>query len=194
MPETAMPWPTTARWAAKTKRRSEMPSIRATMQTGTEHSHSRAIAIAAGIGLLALALSSRMVAAAGRDSRNAENTFTKYISAYPAMAGVVGGDVGPGTYAGEALSLDVTATGLVIDAVYDFEGSTHSFTALVHVVQTGFTDGSTAVITGRVTSGWLKGNEVSGAYTQITCEQTPGVFGTCFRGSLDVLRGTKPRD
>jgi hypothetical protein len=169
-----------------------MPSISRTPPARITGSRSRALVLATAACLLALALSPAVVSAAGgRDSRNAENTFTKYISTYPVMAGVVGGDVGVGTYAGEILSLDVTNTGLVIDAVYDFEGSTHSFTAIVHVVQTGFTDGSTATITGRVTSGWLKGNQVSGQYTQITCEQTPGVFGTCFQGTLDVLRGSK---
>jgi hypothetical protein len=55
-------------------------------------------------------------------------------------------------------------------------------------------NGSTAVITGRVTEGLLRGNLVAGEYTQVTCEQAQGVFGTCFQGALDVLRGTKPED
>src|SRR5450759_1155296 len=169
-----MPWKTAARSAAKTNWRSEMPSISRTATARITGSRSRALVLATAACLLALALSPAVVSAAGgRDSRNAENTFTKYISTYPVMAGVVGGDVGVGTYAGAILSLDVTNTGLVTDDVYDF-------------------DGSTAVITGRVTGGWLKGNQVSGQYTQVTCEQTPGVFGTCFQGTLDVLRGTKP--
>ena len=125
----------------------------------------------------------------GRDHRNAENTFTKWISTYPAMAGFVGGDVGNGAYAGEILNLQVTGTGLVIDATYHFMGSRHSFTALVHVVQTGFVDGSKAVITGQVTQGWLRGDPVRGEYTQVACGQAPS--GSCFQGTLDILRGDR---
>ena len=33
-------------------------------------------------------------------------TFTKYITNYPIMSGVVGGDVGTGTYAGEVLKFE----------------------------------------------------------------------------------------
>lgn len=150
----------------------------------------RAGALLAGAMLLALSLGPGTVLAdGGRDHRTAENTFTKWISSYPAMAGVVGGDVGHGTYAGEILSLTVTGTGLEIDAAYHFGGSRHGFTALVHVVQTGFTDGSTAVITGEVTDGWLRGNAVDGGYTQVSCAQ-----GTCYEGTLDILRGSRSDD
>jgi hypothetical protein len=48
----------------------------------------------------------------------------------------------------------------VLEALYHFTGSRHSFTALVHVVQSGSANGSTAVITGVVTDGWLEGNLV----------------------------------
>ena len=99
----------------------------------------------------------------GRAHRDAENTFTKYISSFPDMAGVVGGAVGDGAYAGEITTLTVTATALVIDADYHFYGSIHTFSARVHIVQTGFADGSTAVITGRVTEGWLRDN-LAGQY------------------------------
>ena len=36
--------------------------------------------------------------AAGITMAMPSNTFTKYVAAYPIMAGVVGGDVGAGTY------------------------------------------------------------------------------------------------
>jgi hypothetical protein len=160
----------------------------------------RVLALTAAVLLLTLAVGAGAVSAdGGRDHRNAENTFTKWVTAVPGvppvirnMAGIVGGDVGNGTFVGEVLSVTVTGTTKVLDATYHFNGSTHAFSASVHVVQTGLVDGSTAVITGRVTSGWLEGNAVAGAYTQITCEQTPGVFGTCFQGTLDILRGSKP--
>jgi hypothetical protein len=148
----------------------------------------RALALIVAGALVTLALSAGVASAnGGRDSRNAENTFTKYISAYPAMAGVVGGDVGKGTYAGEILKY-TPGTTTVIEALYHFNGSKHSFTALVHVEQTGLK----AVISGVVTEGWLKGNPVKGKYTQITCSQAPD--NTCFQGTLDILRGSESGD
>jgi hypothetical protein len=154
---------------------------------------------------LTLALGAGMASADdGRDHRNAETTFTKWVTAVPgvppvlrSMAGVVGGDVGDGTFTGEVMAATVTPGTppiKVLDAVYHFSGSIHSFTASVHVVQTGLVDGSTAVIAGRVTEGWLKGNLVVGEYTQITCEQAPDAFGMCFQGKLDILRGSKSGD
>ncbi len=157
----------------------------------------RAIALAAGTMLLMMSLGAgSALAAVGPEHRNAENTFTKWISAYPAMTGFVGGDVGSGSYAGEILSLDVTGTGLVIDAAYHFSGSRHSFTALVHVVQTGFADGSGAVITGAVTEGWLRGNPVQGSTR--TCALCAGSSVTVRRRSrrseVSVTGITRPRD
>ncbi len=161
----------------------------------------RALAVTAAVVLLALSLGVAAASASdGRDHRNAENTFTKWVtgSGEPAvrfnMAGVVGGDVGAGAFAGEVLSRVPVGTTVTIDARYHFNGSTHSFSASVHVVQQGIVDGSTAVITGWVTDGWLKGNQVAGEYTQVTCEQAPNVFGRCFQGTLDILRGSKPKD
>jgi len=150
----------------------------------------RPLALVAVGMILALTVGAGTALADGQQHHSiAENTFTKWITEYPAMAGIVGGDVGEGTFAGEILQLTVTDTGLVIDAAYHFSGSRHSFTALVHVVQTGFVDGSAAAITGHVTTGWLRGNRVDGAYTQIPCAQ-----GTCFQGTLDVLRGSRSDD
>jgi len=127
---------------------------------------------------------------AATDHERAENTFTKWITTPPAMAGVVGGDVGAGSYAGEILKYTPAAT-TVIEALYHFNGSKHSFTALVHVEQTGLK----AVIIGVVTEGWLKGNMVQGEYTQITCVQAPSsTSGTCFQGTLDIMRGSKSKD
>jgi hypothetical protein len=152
----------------------------------------RALAVSAAVVLLTLSLGAGVVAADGRDHRNAENTFTKWVTGLGVppvvanMAGVVGGDVGDGAFSGEVMTKTTTSTGAVIDAFYHFNGSRHSFTASVHVVQTGLT----AVITGRVTEGWLKGNLVEAGYTQITCDHD-GINTTCFRGWLDILRGSK---
>jgi hypothetical protein len=108
-----------------------------------------------------------------------QSTFTKWITTAPAMAGVVGGAVGDGSYAGEILKYTEGPT-TVIEALYHFNGSKHSFAALVHVEQTGLN----AVISGVVTEGWLKGNQVKGAYTQITSKKSPN--GTAFQGTLDI--------
>ena len=143
----------------------------------------RRLSLIVGVTLLALALSTGVASADGRGHhRDAENTFTKWITTFPAMAGVVGGDVGAGTYAGEVLKY-TPGTTTVIEALYHFNGSKRSFTALVHVEQTGLK----AKITGVVTDGWLKGHQVKGKYTQISCTAAPG--GTCFRGTLKILRG-----
>lgn len=161
----------------------------------------RALVVIGVLALLTLALGAGVASAdGGRDHRNAETTFTKWITGpgpaplVASMAGVVGGDVGAGTFTGEVLTLvdnplpDGTR---VIDAVYHFNGSEHSFTALMHVVATGHATGDTAVLIGRVTEGWLKGNRVTAEYTQVICTHG-AVTGTCFQGTLDILRGTKP--
>ena len=108
------------------------------------------------------------------------NTFTKWITTSPAMAGFVGGDDGNGSYTGEILKYTPGDT-TVIEALYHFNGANHSFSALVHVEQTGLN----AVISGVVTDGWEKGYEVQGEYTQITSSRSPN--GTAFQGTLDIM-------
>jgi hypothetical protein len=109
-----------------------------------------------------------------------ESTFTKWVTTAPTMAGDVGGAAGSGVYAGEILKYTEGPT-TVIEALYHFNGSKHVFSALVHVEQTGMK----AVISGVVTEGWLKGNEVKGEYTQIASKQSPN--GTAFQGTLDIM-------
>jgi hypothetical protein len=125
----------------------------------------------------------------------ATNTFTKWATGpgdapvVANMAGAVGGAVGDGTFAGEVLARTPNASGAVLDAFYHLTGSAHVFTALVHVVQTGLE----AVITGRITDGWLYGSDVAGAYTQTTCPDSPAADQKCFQGTLDILQGS-PQD
>lgn len=151
----------------------------------------RVLAIAAAAVLLALTLGVGLAQASAGDHRYADTTFTKWItgagpSPYLAtMGGIVGGDVGEGTFSGYVVTKTVTATGAVIDAIYQFNGSRHSFTAPVHVVQTGLT----AVINGQISDGWLAGANVQGEYTQGTCTHG-GLTTTCFSGTLTILRGT----
>ncbi len=119
-------------------------------------------------------------------------TFTKWVTSFPNqpglianMAGVVGGDVGTGTYAGEVFKMSTdAATGVTeIVAFYHINGPTHSFTALVHVLQAAGGTGSKAVIDGVVTDGWLKGRAVAGEFTQIAIDHDGG---TGYQGSLDI--------
>jgi|SRR5579859_770642 len=130
-------------------------------------------------------------------------TFTKWITSLPAnppsvagvsMAGVVGGDVGDGRYAGEVLSDDLSVPGFWLGhARYEIYGERHSFIADLHITENDTTDPATAMITGIVTRGWLKGAPVTGEYTVMAvCPiATPGnVFGTlCFQGILHIHRG-----
>jgi len=137
---------------------------------------------------MALVLSAGVGSAdGGRHNGDAHDTFTKYVAAYPIMAGIVGGEVGSGTYAGEILkrTAGTATTPTVIEALYHFNGSRHTFTALVHVEQTGLK----AVISGVVTEGWPKGHQVEGKYTMLgTCPVNPP--GPCFQGSHTILRGS----
>jgi hypothetical protein len=115
-------------------------------------------------------------------SASEKSTFTKWMTTAPSMEGVVGGAVGDGKYAGEVLK-DTSGPVEVIEALYGFMGAKHSFTALVHVEQTGLK----AVITGTVTEGWHKGKQVKGEYTQITYPQAPD--GTAFQGTMEIMTG-----
>ena len=125
-------------------------------------------------------------------------TFTKWVTAFPNqpglianMAGVVGGDVGTGTYSGEVLKMSTDAvTGVTeIVAYYHLNGPTHSFTALVHILQNGAATGSKAVIDGIVTDGWLKGHALDGEFTQIAIDHDGG---TGYQGTLNIKSVTPP--
>lgn len=155
-----------------------------------------ALVLVGGVTFMPFSLGPREASGAGEhDHRSAENTFTKWITILPNMAGVVGGDVGRGTYAGEILNFvpgvpsspGAPGTPTFIEAFYHFNGRNQSFTAHVYVTQFDLK----AVIIGVVTEGWLKGNIVQGEYTQIQCVHDH-ITTDCFRGTLDILRGTKP--
>ena len=112
-----------------------------------------------------------------------EATFTKWlVGEGPEMAGVVGGAVGDGAYAGKVLEMHPGPT-TTVEAIYRFNGSKRPFAALVHVEQTGLQ----AVITGVVIDGWGKGNPVKGRYTEIKCDHD-GITTDCWQGSFDIAR------
>ncbi|HEX8992555.1 MAG TPA: hypothetical protein VF784_12825, partial [Anaerolineales bacterium] len=69
-----------------------------------------------------------------RGAGNAQNptydvTFTKWITSYPSMEGVVGGAVGTGTFAGQILDHKVDGNMEYVEAIYHVNGGKHSFTA-----------------------------------------------------------------
>jgi hypothetical protein len=145
-------------------------------------------------GFLALTLSLSGGAASAAPSGNADVTFTKWVTAtHPdvmplPMVGVVGGNVGDGTFAGDATVLGDDGITETLHATYHFNGGVHSFTADVHVSQNDAT--GIAKVTGVVTGGWLGGAQVTGGYnTMSTCDiPTPeNALGTvCFKGTLHI--------
>jgi hypothetical protein len=113
------------------------------------------------------------------------------------MAGVVGGDVGPGTFVGLIIGGDVTSrAGFWLGhARYEFHGSQHFFVADIHPTENDKATPVTATIEGVVIKGWMKGARVTGQYTVVdTCSiPTPGnVFApSCIPGTLHLQRGHK---
>jgi hypothetical protein len=151
--------------------------------------------IALGLVLIAAIAGSALAYSGSAKGHTFDDTFTKWVTtSVPAtgvvanMVGVVGGDVGAGTYVGEILSMITVDTTTSIHALYHFTGSKHAFTADLNITQDE-TEG-TATVAGKVTDGWLKGASVTGEYNVLpTCTMlTPdNAFGTvCFQGALHV--------
>jgi hypothetical protein len=126
-----------------------------------------------------------------------EVTFTKWVTAFPAMAGVTGGDV-PGTFTGAVLSRDPFDNGTIVqlEARYEVTAAdpAHAFVAHIEGKQNNTTQA--AVLNGRVTSGWLVGAEVHVSYdvivpaTGTSCVPAAPVNRTCFQGTIRVLPGS----
>jgi hypothetical protein len=146
--------------------------------------------IALGLVLVAAIAGSALAYSGSAKGHTFDDTFTKWVTDSTAgvMVGVVGGDVGPGTYAGQILTMTTVGNTTSIHAIYHFNGSKHAFTADVNITQDG--SAGTAVIAGIVTDGWLKGASVTGEYNVLNaCTiDTPGnAYGTlCFQGVLHV--------
>jgi hypothetical protein len=118
-----------------------------------------------------------------------EVTFTKWVTDWPNMAGLVSGDVGGGTFAGEVLNYNHTDAIDTIEALYHINGRAPHFTAHVNVTQDNLK--GTAVIDGIVTDGSLKGGRVQGEYQVISpCgiinAQNGSAGDVCFQGTLVV--------
>ena len=119
-----------------------------------------------------------------------EVTFTKWITAFPAMAGVTGGDV-PGTFAGAVLNRVPFDNGNIVqlEARYQVIGqdAAHSFVAHIEGKQNN--EMQTAVFNGTIIEGWLLGAQVHVTYDRIApCP----AFGqaVCFTGVIRVMPGS----
>jgi hypothetical protein len=137
----------------------------------------------------ALAQASAQGGEAIENRRGLEVVFTKWLTDWPNMAGLVSGDAGGGLYAGEILAYDHTEAFDRIDALYHVRGAARQFTARVRVVQNN-TKG-TARITGVVISGAFTGKRVRGDYQVIApCPiintQSGALPDVCFQGTLTI--------
>ena len=116
-------------------------------------------------------------------------TFTKWITTFPDMAGVAGGDV-VGNFAGEVFTLQNSTNPAVTSitrlvAIYDIKDSmgSHSFTALVQGGQNNSTD--KALLDGVILGGWRTGARVHVVYVVISsCAGNPS--GPCFQGTIRI--------
>jgi len=119
-----------------------------------------------------------------------EVTFTKWVPAFPTLAGVTGGDV-PGTFAGVVLSRVPFDNGNIVqlEARYEVRGqdATRSFVAHIEGKQNNETQ--EAVFNGTIIEGWLRGAQVHVTYDRIApCP----AFGqaACFTGVIRVMPGS----
>jgi hypothetical protein len=128
--------------------------------------------------------------ASANSGGNGEATFTKWVTAMPGvgviadMAGVVGGNVGAGTFKGEVLTWTEDATTIHIGALYHVTGGNHSFTADLQVMEDKAT--GNAKFTGVVTEGWLTGANVTGGFRTISCDQGVEVPQVCYKGTIHI--------
>ena len=123
-----------------------------------------------------------------------EVTFTKWITAFPAMTGVTGGDV-PGTFAGAVLNRVPFDNGNIVqlEARYEVIGQdpAHSFVAHIEGKQNNST--RQAVLNGTVISGWNVGAQVHVTFDVIvppagtSCVPQAPANRTCFQGIIRVM-------
>jgi hypothetical protein len=128
---------------------------------------------------------------------NVEVTYTKWITSFPAMAGVTGGDV-PGTFAGTILSRDPFDNGTIVqlEARYEVTGADPSHSFVAHIE--GKTNNPTqkAVLNGTVIAGWLVGARVHVTFdvivppTGTSCVPEAPVNRTCFQGTIRIMPGS----
>ena len=134
---------------------------------------------------------SSVAGVAGTQSQaNVEVTFTKWVPAFPTLAGVTGGDV-PGTFAGTVLSRDPFENGNIVQLEARYEvidpAGLHSFVARIAGRQNNQTQ--QAVFNGTIIEGWLVGAQVHVTYDVI---RPCPAFGqsVCFTGVIRIMPGS----
>jgi hypothetical protein len=129
-------------------------------------------------------------AEANGGTANVEVTFTKWVPAFPNLAGVTGGDV-PGTFAGAVLSRDPFDNGTIVqlEARYEVIGQDAARSFVAHIEGKQNNETQTAVFNGTIIEGWLLGAQVHVTYDRIApCP----AFGkpACFTGVIRVMPGS----
>ena len=126
-----------------------------------------------------------------------EVTFTKWITSFPAMAGVTGGDV-PGTFAGAVLSFDPFDNGTIVEleARYEVTAANPAHSFVLHIEGKQNNPTQKAVLNGTVIEGWLVGAQVHVTYdvvvpaTGTSCVPAAPVNSPCFQGTIRILPGS----
>lgn len=133
----------------------------------------------------------------GKFHGRVEVIFTKWMTNFPNMAGLVSGDAGAGLFVGEVLGVKPTTNGDIVDALYHINGGAFQFTAHNYVTE-DFRTG-TAMIRGIVTDGPMKGAQVRGYFQQVSpCGVINAQNGdggdTCYQGTLTIGSGSEGQD
>ena len=126
-----------------------------------------------------------------------EVTFTKWVTTFPALAGITGGDA-PGTFAGTVVSRDPFDNGTIVQLEAEYRvtaaNPTHSFVARIEGKQNNQT--LHAVLNGTVIDGWLLGAQVQVIYDIVdpapgtSCVTAAPVNRRCFQGTIRILPGS----
>jgi hypothetical protein len=114
-----------------------------------------------------------------------EITFTKWIAAYPALAGFT--SYGPGTIAGAVLNRIDDGVFTHLSARYEITdpSGSHSFKAVIQ--GKGNNKSGSYELNGIVTWGWMLGGRVRASFVRITpCEFAK--LNVCFQGIIQIQR------
>ncbi len=135
--------------------------------------------------------------AQGTGGKPVEVTFTKWVTTFPTLAGVTGGDVA-GTLAGAVHRFDPFDNGIIVqlEAQYAITGANPAHSFVVHIDGKQNNETLEAVLNGRVISGWLTGAQVHVTYEVIpaaagfSCVSGAPVNRACFQGTIRILPGS----
>jgi hypothetical protein len=134
------------------------------------------LALLRSCGVLVATVGTQAVLAGsgGKRVQSEDVRFTKWMTSDQDMAGVLtGGTAGTGTFSGEILNVITSTPELWEGEVqYQIHGTTHQFSAHIHVMENVVTNKAT--LDGVITEGWLHGRAVHGEYDTISsCPENP---------------------